>query len=638
MNIALFGQNAWINEFHYDNTGTDVNEFVEVVVEDPSSYTLSLFQVVLYNGADGMTYNSKSLSTYTLGSTEGNFSIYYLNYTATGGSIQNGAPDGIALIYNGLLIPGQFLSYEGTFTALNGPANGAISTNTGVSEDPAPAAGLSLQLSGTGTTYTDFTWQAPATATMGALNNGQAFGLPAPSNPSNLDAVSFSESQVNISWNLNSNTNSILLAWNSTNDFGTPSGSYSPGSSISGGGTVLYTGTSTSYSHIGLTSATQYYYKAWSVNASNSYSTGVTDSAFTRFPEPTGHPSGLLAACNSTSRITVSWTDSDADHYLIKGSSAGYGDIIFPVDGTAEPDARLVKNTDASVQQHQFTGLAPNTQYFFKIFPYNGLGSSVNYKLDGTIPEASAVTDSVRLKLLISEVADPIQSNCRFVELYNAGATMIDFSADSVYFCRQTNGSPSSWGSLLLTGTLAAGQSYIIAYLNNYFDTAYTQTADKYSALVNNNGNDGVFLYYGGNQSTGYRFDSYGQIDVNGDTTEWQYTDGHAVRKRSISSPSRDWNTGEWVVIKNLNYKNMTPDVHAASATWLGSVSTDWNARGGNWSGPHGFVPDASYIVTIPNATTNPIITSSSACQEVFLESGAVLEIQSSGSFQVVGN
>jgi hypothetical protein len=631
------GQNAWINEFHYDNTGTDANEFIEVVVENPSGFTLSLFQVVLYNGADGLTYNSKSLSTYTLGSTSGNFSIYYLNYTATGGSIQNGAPDGIALIYNGLLIPGQFLSYEGTFTALNGPANGSVSTNIGVSEDPAPAAGLSLQLSGTGTHYADFSWQAPATATMGTLNTGQSLGAPAPSNPSNFDAASFSESQVNISWSLNNNANDIMLAWNSTNNFGTPTGTYAPGNSITGGGTVLYTGISTAFSHVGLNGGTQYYYKAWSVNASNSYSSGVIDSAFTRFPEPSGHPAGLLAACNGTSWITVSWTDSDADHYLVKGSSTGYSSIVFPVDGTAEPNSRFVKNADAAVEQQQFTGLAPNTQYFFKIFPYNGLGSAVNYKLDGTIPQASAVTDSVRLKLLISEVADPVQSNCRFVELYNAGTTTIDFSLDSVYFCRQTNGSPSSWGSLLLTGTLAAGQSYIIAYLNSYFDTAYSQTADKYSTLVNNNGNDGVFLYYGGNQSTGYRFDSYGQIDVNGDTTAWQYTDGHAVRKRSISSASRNWNANEWVVIKDLNYKNMTPDVHAASTTWLGSGSSDWNARGSNWSGLHGFVPDASYIVTIPNSTTDPLVTTASACQQVILQSGAVLEIQSIGSLQIVG-
>ena len=55
LTIALFfglftatGQNAWINEFHYDDAGTDEGEFVEVVIENAGSYTLSDFVVYLY--------------------------------------------------------------------------------------------------------------------------------------------------------------------------------------------------------------------------------------------------------------------------------------------------------------------------------------------------------------------------------------------------------------------------------------------------------------------------------------------------------------------------------------------------------------------------------------------------------------
>jgi len=42
-------QNAWINEFHYDNSVADLNEFVEVII--PNSLTTSVelakFSVVL---------------------------------------------------------------------------------------------------------------------------------------------------------------------------------------------------------------------------------------------------------------------------------------------------------------------------------------------------------------------------------------------------------------------------------------------------------------------------------------------------------------------------------------------------------------------------------------------------------------
>jgi len=54
-------QNAWLNELHYDNTGSDVGEFVEIVIENASTYTLSDFQIDLYNGSNGTSYHSKTV-------------------------------------------------------------------------------------------------------------------------------------------------------------------------------------------------------------------------------------------------------------------------------------------------------------------------------------------------------------------------------------------------------------------------------------------------------------------------------------------------------------------------------------------------------------------------------------------------
>lgn len=194
-----FSQNAWINEIHYDNVGTDVNEFIEVVIENAGSYTLSNFSIVLYNGNGGLSYSTITLDQYTVGATSSNFTLYWYNYTANGGSIQNGGtggsqPDGVALVYNGSVITGQFLSYEGTFMAADGPANGMTSVDIGVMEDnPVPPVGQSLQLSGSGTSYGSFAWQSPAAETPGQLNNDQTFGgapLPEPSNyPSNFTAT-----------------------------------------------------------------------------------------------------------------------------------------------------------------------------------------------------------------------------------------------------------------------------------------------------------------------------------------------------------------------------------------------------------------------------------------------------------------
>ncbi|MEE4639125.1 MAG: hypothetical protein V2J42_10350, partial [Wenzhouxiangella sp.] len=159
-------QDLWINEFHYDNDGSDVGEFVEVVVSDAVGAVPASIEVVLYNGSNGASYGTHTLDTFDATTVPG-FTIYD---KAIAG-IQNGAPDGIALIENGNVV--QFLSYEGSFTATDGPASGILSTDIGVSEPGDTPVGESLQLSGTGSSYADFAWLPPAAETPGATNNSQ---------------------------------------------------------------------------------------------------------------------------------------------------------------------------------------------------------------------------------------------------------------------------------------------------------------------------------------------------------------------------------------------------------------------------------------------------------------------------------
>ena len=203
--LNIQGQNAWINEIHYDNASGDVDETVEIVIENPGNYTLSLFQIDLYNGNGGTIYNTPAvtLDAFTVGNTVGNFTIYYYNYTLNGSSIQNGAPDGMALSYNGTVISGQFLSYEGSLTATDGPANGMTSVDIGVSETSSTPIGESLQLTGNGTQYSDFTWLGPATATSGALNNNQTFSsgpLPEPTNYPTAFAAGPMGNMIDVTW------------------------------------------------------------------------------------------------------------------------------------------------------------------------------------------------------------------------------------------------------------------------------------------------------------------------------------------------------------------------------------------------------------------------------------------------------
>ncbi|HNS18695.1 MAG TPA: choice-of-anchor J domain-containing protein [Bacteroidales bacterium] len=171
---VAFTQNVWLNEIHYDNAATDQGEFVEIALQNAGSYALSDFTITFYNGTYGTQYDARTLDSFTAGGTVEGITLYYLTFPENG--IQNGEEDGIAISYQGAVVEGQFLSYEGVLTATDGPASGLTSTDIGVSESSATQVGWSLQLGGTGSMYSEFTWQEAQTATMGALNTNQTFG------------------------------------------------------------------------------------------------------------------------------------------------------------------------------------------------------------------------------------------------------------------------------------------------------------------------------------------------------------------------------------------------------------------------------------------------------------------------------
>jgi hypothetical protein len=165
--LAASAQSVFINEIHYDNTGADTGETIEVA--GPAGTSLTGWSLVLYNGNGGAPYSTIALSGAIPDQQDGFGTV---SFAATG--LQNGSPDGIALVDNaGAVI--QFLSYEGSFTAVGGPANGLLSIDIGVSENGSGAVGNALRLTGSGTSYPDFTWVAEAPNTFGGINSGQTF-------------------------------------------------------------------------------------------------------------------------------------------------------------------------------------------------------------------------------------------------------------------------------------------------------------------------------------------------------------------------------------------------------------------------------------------------------------------------------
>lgn len=159
-----------VSEVHYDNTGTDAGEAIEI--EGDAGTSLDGWKLLLYDGKVGTVYN-----TVTLG---GTFPVTcaargVLVFTFPVNGIQNGgidtdpSSDGWALVNPAGQVT-ELRSYEGTFTAKTDIAAGLTSTALEADEIVPPARGRSVMRAGNGV------WYGPRTSTLGACNSPVPLG------------------------------------------------------------------------------------------------------------------------------------------------------------------------------------------------------------------------------------------------------------------------------------------------------------------------------------------------------------------------------------------------------------------------------------------------------------------------------
>jgi len=164
--------------------------------------------------------------------------------------------------------------------------------------------------------------------------------------------------------------------------------------------------------------------------------------------------------------------------------------------------------------------------------------------------------------LFISEVTDPADDySGRFIELYNAGSGDIDLAASICYLSRQSNGG-TSWGDLQLSGTVAAGSTFVIG--GSGFEALYGKAPDQVSGILIGNGDDTYGLFLGGDHETGVLHDIFGAIDVDGTGELWEYEDSRALRLDAVLVPNASWDATEWE-ISPADVADCNPGTHLGS-------------------------------------------------------------------------
>ncbi|MEI6696278.1 MAG: hypothetical protein WCO13_09425 [Bacteroidota bacterium] len=214
----------------------------------------------------------------------------------------------------------------------------------------------------------------------------------APANPATFTATTTSSSQINLAATANANSDNIIAVYSSTASFTPPIqgvASGNPGDAFAGG-VIVYKGNAASLSnHTALSANTLYYYKTFSYDALNYYSSGSTASATTSKIEPSNQVTNFAKGAVTTSAIPLSWTSAATgsqapDGYLLKLNTAT---VTAPVDGTDPTDTTVITSGAAnkkiaggtSTSTASFTTMTAGTMYHYKIYSYTNTGSLINF-------------------------------------------------------------------------------------------------------------------------------------------------------------------------------------------------------------------------------------------------------------------
>lgn len=228
-------------------------------------------------------------------------------------------------------------------------------------------------------------------------------------NPTFSSVSATSSCEIDLSWSLNSSSDSVMILQNTSSSFATPSNGsiYNVGYSFGSSGKVIYRGLGTSMTASSLLDNQTYYFKAFSIGTSTTYSTGVVGSAQTSI---IANPASLTATPISTSQIDLSWPASGTLNVIITYNQTG--SFNNPTDGTSYTTAigsdQIVYKGSAT-SYSQISGLVANTKYYYKVWYYD---CGLNYSTTAATANATTLNISVPDPTAFTAAASSTSGTC----------------------------------------------------------------------------------------------------------------------------------------------------------------------------------------------------------------------------------
>ena len=252
--------------------------------------------------------------------------------------------------------------------------------------------------------------------------------------------------------------------------------------------------------------------------------------------------------------------------YPFEGDTFSAGSIVTI---TAEvSDNKAIEKVEFYLDYELLCSITDNNyQYIWNTNNNSGNHSifAIAYDTSGNKKYTVTVNVTIRhFNLIISEVANASDNaEYRYVELFNSGTHSIDFEAENWFLAIQKDGDIMT--SIPLTSYIPEKGVYLISYDSDVPDH------DLVSSQISGDGNDGYFLYFGGDHESGVLVDCFGVIDQNGTGEQWEYSSGVVTRNSDVSLPNLNWNSSEWTFVLPGSISDATPGIHRWNSFILSS-------------------------------------------------------------------
>ncbi|QZT38100.1 T9SS type A sorting domain-containing protein [Halosquirtibacter xylanolyticus] len=324
---------------------------------------------------------------------------------------------------------------------------------------------------------------------------------------------------------------------------------------------------------------------------------------------PDAHVTDFKAFLSMSKQQPLSWNaakSTNAIHgYLIK-IDTDKDAIDNPKDGVVEKGNAIYmkgSNTDFA----QISGLTPNTNYFYKIFPYANDGKDILYYTDGAVPLAEAKTLEYG-KYLPINVKYSFLSFINYLKLANVSNSAKRSGGENDFKALEINICPDRTYTLTLKGSgFMSYKGAVMVWFDwdqdGFFDSSEGEMvySDKGAFTVNH------------------------KITVPKDAKT-----GKTYLRVCYANESEAFNSFSSRML--AAYEDYTVNIDSKYdpiATWNGTTSSVWS-EATNWEG--GALPKQGAQITIKSGANNPIIDTEVNCDFINIAKGASLIVAKSGT------